>query len=64
MSRPFPDAPFLRGNYAPWPMEGEIHDLVVAGELPARARRHALPQRAEPAVRAARRATTGSTATG
>jgi carotenoid cleavage dioxygenase len=34
MSRPFPDAPFLRENYAPWPMEGEIHDLVVEGELP------------------------------
>ncbi len=34
MSRPYPDDPFLRGNYAPWPMEGEIHDLVVEGELP------------------------------
>jgi len=34
MSRPFPDDPFLRGNYAPWPMEGEIHDLVVEGEIP------------------------------
>ena len=35
MSRPFPDDPFLQGNYAPWPMEGEIHDLVVTGEIPA-----------------------------
>jgi len=34
MSRPFPDDPFLRGNYAPWPMEGEIQDLVVEGEIP------------------------------
>lgn len=34
MSRPFPIDPFLQGNYAPWPMEGEIHDLVVEGEIP------------------------------
>jgi len=34
MSRPFPDDVFLRGNYSPWPMEGEIHDLVVEGEIP------------------------------
>ena len=34
MSRPFPDDPFLKGNYAPWPMEGEAHDLVVQGEIP------------------------------
>lgn len=34
MSRPFPDDRFLRGNYAPWPMEGEIHDLVVEGDIP------------------------------
>ena len=34
MSRPFRDDPFLRGNYAPWPMEGEIHDLAVRGEIP------------------------------
>jgi carotenoid cleavage dioxygenase-like enzyme len=38
MSRSFPDDPFLRGNYAPWPMEGEIHDLVVEGEIPAELR--------------------------
>jgi len=35
MSKPLPsDDPFLRGNYAPWPMEGEAHDLPVQGELP------------------------------
>lgn len=34
MSRPFPTDPFLQGNYAPWPMEGEAHDLVVEGEIP------------------------------
>lgn len=34
MSRPFPDDPFLCGNYAPWPMEGEVHDLVVVGDIP------------------------------
>ncbi len=32
--RAFPDVAFLRGNYAPWPLEGEIADLVVRGELP------------------------------
>lgn len=34
MSRPFPNDPFLSGNYAPWPMEGEMHDLIVEGEIP------------------------------
>ena len=34
MSRPFPDDPFLNGNYAPWPLEGEARDLVVEGEVP------------------------------
>ena len=35
MSRPFPtDDPFLKGNYAPWPLEGDVHDLVVDGEFP------------------------------
>ncbi len=35
MSKPFPsDDPFLRGNYAPWLMEGEAHDLPVVGDLP------------------------------
>ena len=41
MSRPFPDDPFLRGNYAPWPMEGEIQDLVVVGEIPRELAGHA-----------------------
>jgi carotenoid cleavage dioxygenase len=34
VSRPYPDDPFLRDNYAPWPLEGEIHDVTVVGELP------------------------------
>jgi len=34
MSKPMPDSPFLSGNFAPWPMEGEVHDLVVEGEIP------------------------------
>ena len=34
MSRRFPDDQFLRGNYGPWPIEGEIHDVVVKGEIP------------------------------
>ncbi len=34
MSRPFPPHPMLRGYWEPWPMEGEIHDLPVAGEIP------------------------------
>jgi carotenoid cleavage dioxygenase-like enzyme len=34
MSRPFSDDPFLRGNYAPFPLEGEIHDCVIEGEVP------------------------------
>jgi carotenoid cleavage dioxygenase len=33
--KPFPtDNPFLRGNYAPWPMEGDIPECEVEGELP------------------------------
>jgi carotenoid cleavage dioxygenase len=34
MSRPFPNDPFLTGNYAPWPLEGEARDLVVEGDIP------------------------------
>ncbi|MGE0821621.1 MAG: carotenoid oxygenase family protein [Candidatus Binatia bacterium] len=34
MSRPFPNTPFLNGNYGPWPMEGEICDVVIEGEVP------------------------------
>ncbi len=34
MSRPFPDNPFLRGNFAPFLMEGAAPDLIVEGEIP------------------------------
>ncbi len=34
MRRSYPDHPFLRGYYEPWPMEGDIYDLAVEGELP------------------------------
>ena len=34
MSRPFPTHPMLTGYWEPWSMEGEIHDLPVAGEIP------------------------------
>lgn len=34
MSRPFPDHPMLSGLWEPWPMEGEIRDLPVTGEIP------------------------------
>ena len=26
--------PFLQGNYAPWPMEGDAPELAIEGELP------------------------------
>jgi len=29
-----PDSPFLKGNFAPWPMEGDIRDIEVVGEIP------------------------------
>jgi carotenoid cleavage dioxygenase len=33
--KPFPsESPFLRGPYAPWPMEGDVHDCEVEGEIP------------------------------
>ena len=35
MSRPFPEDPFLTGAWKPWPMEGEIRDLLIEGEIPA-----------------------------
>ncbi len=38
MSRPFPDSPFLRGNFAPILMEGDAPDLVVEGEIPSELR--------------------------
>ena len=28
------DQKFLRGNFAPWPMEGDVRDLAVLGEIP------------------------------
>lgn len=34
MAKPYPDQPFLRGRYAPWTFEGEIHDCIVEGEIP------------------------------
>lgn len=34
MSRPLPADPFLSGIWEPWPMEGEIRDLPVEGEVP------------------------------
>ena len=35
MSDPIPaDKPFLGGNFAPWPMEGDVRDLAVVGEIP------------------------------
>jgi carotenoid cleavage dioxygenase len=34
MSKPIAAAPFLQDNFAPWPMEGEVHDLAVEGEIP------------------------------
>jgi len=35
MSKPFPtDDPTLRGPWQPWPMEGEIRDCAVVGEIP------------------------------
>jgi carotenoid cleavage dioxygenase len=34
MSKPIPKTDFLSGNFAPWPIEGECHDLAVAGEIP------------------------------
>jgi len=35
MTRAFPkDEPFLQENYAPWRVEGDIHDCVVEGEIP------------------------------
>ena len=34
MSAPMPKHPFLSGVWEPWPMEGEVHDLPVTGEIP------------------------------
>jgi carotenoid cleavage dioxygenase len=34
LSKPLPDSPYLSGNFAPWLMEGDVHDPVVIGEIP------------------------------
>lgn len=35
MSRPFSNtSPMLRGPWEPWPMEGEVRDCAVVGEIP------------------------------
>ena len=34
MSRPIPDHPMLQGLWKPWPMEGNVRDLQVVGEIP------------------------------
>ncbi len=34
MSRPFPAHPMLTRYWGRWPMEGEIHDLPVVGQIP------------------------------
>jgi carotenoid cleavage dioxygenase-like enzyme len=35
MSQPFSNDPMNSGLFAPWPMEGEIRDIAVSGEIPA-----------------------------
>ena len=34
MSQPMPKHPFLSGVWEPWPMEGEVQNLPVTGEIP------------------------------
>ena len=35
MTTPLPDRPLLRRHHRPWPMEGEVRDLVVTqGSIP------------------------------
>ncbi len=34
MTQPFPNTPYLSGNYAPILMESDAHDLVIEGEMP------------------------------
>ena len=34
MARPFPNHPLLQGIWEPWPMEGDLRDLPVVGEVP------------------------------
>ncbi len=38
MTQRFPDHPFLGGVFAPWPVEGFVHELAVSGELPRQLR--------------------------
>jgi carotenoid cleavage dioxygenase len=38
MRKPYPQNPFLRGNFAPFLMEGDALDLIVEGEIPAELR--------------------------
>ena len=65
MSRPFPtDDPFLNGNYAPWPLEGDVHDLVVEGEIPRELAGTYFRNGPNPQFAPRSAATTGSTATG
>ena len=35
MTTPFPNSPYLSGNYAPLRMECDATDLVVEGEVPS-----------------------------
>jgi len=34
MSKPIPSVPFLEGNFRPWSLEGDVHDVSVKGEIP------------------------------
>ncbi len=34
MTHPYPDHPYLQGNFAPLRMECDLHDLVIEGEIP------------------------------
>ena len=38
MRKPYPENAFLRGNFAPFLMEGDAPDLIVEGEIPAELR--------------------------
>ena len=55
-------SPYLSGNFAPVRSEDDF-ELEVTGRDSVRPQGRLLPQRAEPAVRAAGRITTGSPAT-
>lgn len=34
MKKSFPATPYAQGPFEPWPHEGQIHDLVVKGQIP------------------------------